>query len=123
MIKTILVPATGEESDVSTFRAALEIARQFSAHMDVLHVRLDPVETAVSMTSDPSGGMLIGGVIEQLERDALEREAKAKHLFDGFCASEHLAVLDAPADLPCAKPTVQWHVETGDEARRMAAYG
>src|ERR1051325_6045567 len=86
MIKTILVPATGEQTDFATFGLALSIARELTAHIDVLHVRLDAVDTAVSMISDASGGMLVEGVIDQLERDAREREAEAKRLFDEFCS-------------------------------------
>ena len=37
--KTILVPATGDPTDPATLAAALTIARTFSAHIDMLHVR------------------------------------------------------------------------------------
>jgi nucleotide-binding universal stress UspA family protein len=123
MIKTILVPATGEQADLTTFATALNIAREFAAHMDVLYVRLDPVDVAVAMTTDGAGGMLVEGLIEQLERDALELEAKAKRLFDEFCVREGLAIVDTPADQAQARPTAQWHVEIGDETRSMVAYG
>jgi hypothetical protein len=56
MIKTILVPATGNETDVATFAAALQVARSFAAHLDFLHVRLDTVEVAVAMAADIGGG-------------------------------------------------------------------
>lgn len=123
MIKTILVPATGNDTDLLLFRTALQIARQFGAHIDVLHVRLDPVEVAVAMAAEPGGGVLLEGVIEQLEKDAATREAKSKRVFKNFSAREKLALLDAPrAD---AKPSAsaQWHVETGDEARWMTRCG
>ncbi len=122
MIRSILVPATGDEADLATFAAALGVAREFSAHIEFLHVHLNAVETAVAMTSDPSGGMLLGGLIEQLEQDAREREAKARRMFDEFCARESLAISETPADQPSG-PTAQWHVETGDEARSITQYG
>ena len=56
MIKTILVPATSNETDMATFAAGLQIARSFAAHLDVLHVRLDTVEVAVAMAADIGGG-------------------------------------------------------------------
>ena len=80
MIKTILVAATGDPSDTATFAAALAIARPFAAHLDVLHVRQDPVALAVAMTTDAGGGALAAGLIEQLEKDAREREAKAHEI-------------------------------------------
>ncbi len=122
MIKTILVPATGNETDAAIFAAALQIARPFAAHLDVLHVRLDPVEIAVAMTADAGGSALTAGVIEQLEQDARDREAQAQRIFAEFCAREGLAIASGPADAT-AKPSAQWHVETGQEPRWMATYG
>ena len=122
MIRSILVPATGDEADLATFATALGVAREFSAHIEFLHVHLNAVETAVAMTSDPSSDMFLGGIIEQLERDAREREAKAKCMFDEFCARESLTISGTPAD-QARGPTAQWHVETGDEARSITQYG
>src|ERR1051325_11611887 len=85
MIKTILVPATGNGTDAASFAAALAIARPFGAHLDVLHVRSDPTAAAVAMASDGGSGALTAGLIEQLEADARAREAKAKQGFSRFC--------------------------------------
>src|SRR5204863_1860411 len=125
MIKTILVPGTGDSADIVALEAALSIAREFAAHLDVLHLRLDATETALSMASDVSGGggVLIGGFIDQLEREACEREDRAKRIFDEFCVRENLAVTDAPIRQELARPTGQWHVKTGDQARSVAAHG
>jgi nucleotide-binding universal stress UspA family protein len=128
MIKTILVAATGNDSDAAIFAAALAIARPFAAHLDVLHVRLDPVEIVVAMTTDAGGGALTAGLIEQLEQDSREREAKARENFTRFCAAAGLALSTAPpagaTPMPSAElPSAEWHVETGDEPRWTAAYG
>jgi nucleotide-binding universal stress UspA family protein len=123
MIKTILVAATGNDSDTATFAAALAIARPFAAHLDVLHVRLDPVSVAVAMTTDAGGGALATGLIAQLEQDAGERERKAQEIFTRFCAGAGLAVTSAPSPASAAAPSAEWHVETGEEPRCMAAYG
>jgi nucleotide-binding universal stress UspA family protein len=122
MIKTILVPATGNETDVATFSAALEVVRPFAAHLDVLHVRLDPVDIVVSMTADGGGGALAPGLIEQLEQDVREREAKSQQMFVEFCARESLPIAAAPPE-GTARPSAQWHVETGQEPLWMASYG
>jgi nucleotide-binding universal stress UspA family protein len=126
MIKTILVAATGSESDAASFAAALAIARPLAAHLDVLHVRLDPISIAVAMTTDVGGGALTAGLIEQLERDAREREARAREIFTRFCAAAGLAEITAPAPDGAGGPSAasaEWHVETGDEPRWMATYG
>jgi nucleotide-binding universal stress UspA family protein len=123
MIKTILVPATGDKTDVATFAAALQVARIFAAHLDVLHVRLDTVEVAVAMTADAGGGgALTPGMIEQLDQEVGEREAKAHRIFAEFCTREGLDIVTVPA-AGTTMPSVQWHVETGQEPRWMASYG
>ena len=123
MIKTILVAATGNESDAATFAAALAIARPFAAHLDMLHVRLDAIGVAVAMTTDVGGGALTAGLIEQLEQDSRERETKAQEIFARFCTSAGLAVTSAPTPPSGAAPSAEWHVETGEEPRWMATYG
>jgi nucleotide-binding universal stress UspA family protein len=123
MIKTILVAATGSDSDAATFAAALAIARPFAAHLEMLHVRQDPVALAVAMTTDAGGGALAAGLIEQLEKDSHEREAKAHEIFTRFCDGAGLAPISAPALASAAAPSAEWHVETGEEPRWMATYG
>jgi len=122
MIKTILVPATGNTNDVPTFSAALQVARLFAAHLDVLHVRLDPIEIVVSMSADGGGGALAPGLIEQLEQDVRMREAQARRMFAEFCARENLNIAAAPP-VGAIKPSAQWHVETGQEPLWMTSYG
>ena len=123
MIKTILVAATGNESDEAIFAAALAIARPCAAHLDVLHVRLDPVSVVVAMSTDAGSGALAAGIIEQLERDARDREAKARASFVRFCAAAGLSETSAPAVGGTATPSAEWHVEMGDEPRWIATYG
>src|SRR5258707_12336686 len=122
MIRIILVPARGDKGDMASFPAALAVARNFRAHIDVLHVRMDPVEAAVSLTSDTAGGTVVQGLIDQLERDSSEREANAKRNFDEFCMRKRVTLLDVPGGGKQAV-SAQWHVETGDETRWIAAYG
>lgn len=122
MIKTILVPAIGNEADVAAFAVALRAARSFAAHLDVLHIRLDTIEAAVAMSADGGGGALSSGLIEQLEQEVRERESRAQRIFSEFCARNGLTITASPAE-GRTKPSAQWHVETGQEPRWMAAYG
>ena len=123
MIRTILVAATGDATDDASFAAALAVARPFGAHLDVLHVRYDPVNTAVAMAADAGSGALTVGLIDQLENDARQREARAKDAFTRFCSGAGLAVSAAPSAAPVGAPSAEWHVETGDEGRSLAAWG
>jgi nucleotide-binding universal stress UspA family protein len=86
-----------------------------------LHVQIDPVATLVAMTTEGSGGAVIGGLIEQLEQDVRERETKAHRIFMEFCGRERLSITAAPAEAG-TNPSAQWHVETGDEPRWMTNY-
>jgi nucleotide-binding universal stress UspA family protein len=122
MIKTILVPAIGNSTDAVTFGTALQLARSFAAHIDVLHVRLDAVEVAVAMSADISGGGVVSsGMIDQLEQEVEERETRAHHAFAEFCAREGLAISASPSEA-MTKPSAQWHVETGRAQSWLAAY-
>ena len=121
MIKTILVPATGSDSDKAVFASALSVARAFAAHLEFLHVRPDAAATAVAMASDGGGATMVGSLINRLEEEASQREGKAKRLFEGFCEREGLAVWDAPPG-PQA-PSAQWLREIGAEPYWVAEYG
>ena len=122
MIKSILVPATGTEADLTSLTTALKIAHDFSAHIDALHVRFDAVDIAVK-TASGEGGPLVEHLIQQLEQDAREREARARQAFEDFCRRENLPLVGAPGNEPTTGPSAQWHVETGDEAGTVASQG
>lgn len=121
MIKTILVPATGTGVDTVAFGAALTAARQLGAHIDVLHVHTDPREIAAAFATDVGGGLVSAGLIESLEREADQREEKAKKSFDAFCQKEKLSIGGAPGK--AAGVSVQWHREIGNESAWVGEYG
>jgi len=121
MIKTLLVPASGSDTDAVAYAAAYAIAQGYGAHIDVLHVRLDPVEVATAMSTEGAGGTLLEGIIDSLEKDANEIEAKARSIFSAFCTREGVSLASvAGGD---AKVTAGFHVETGQEPRWLTAYG
>ena len=120
MIKTILVPATGSDTDDAVFMSALAVARAFEAHIDFLHVRVDAGAMAAAMASDGSGAM-ITGLVDRIEQEADEREEKAKQLFQRFCAREGLPIDEPTPGQP--GPSAQWVRQIGDEPYRVAEYG
>ena len=121
MIKTILVPATGSDTDDGVFTSALAVARAFDAHLDLLHVRVDAAAMAATMASDGSGAAMITGLVERIDEDARQREETTKQLFQRFCEREGLVIADSPSGLP--GPSAQWHRQTGDEAYWITEYG
>jgi nucleotide-binding universal stress UspA family protein len=122
MIRSILVAATGDPTDAATFAAALAIARPFGAHLDVLHVRSDPITAGVALATGAGSGAITAGLIEQLEADVAQREARAKDAFERFRAEAGLTVPGTPAGQSNA-PSAEWHVETGREPDWVAVYG
>jgi nucleotide-binding universal stress UspA family protein len=120
MIKTILVPATGSDTDDAVFMWALVVARAFEAHLDFLHVRVDAAAMAATLAADGSGAM-ITGLIDRMEQEADQREEKAKQLFQRFCARVGLPI-DEPAP---GRPglSAQWVRQIGDEPYWVAEYG
>ena len=104
MIKTILVAATGNDSDAATFAAALAIARPFAAHLDMLHVKLDPVNIAVAMTTDAGGGALTAGLIEQLEQDSRSASEGPARSSPGFAAAPGSRRTAAPTPASARRP-------------------
>jgi len=120
MFKTILVPATGSDADAAVFAAALAVARPFAAHLDFLHVRADTAAMAVAMTSD-GGAAMAGGLVERLDEASDQYEARAKQLFDQFCASEGLALVDAPPGP--SGPSAQWTRQIGAETYWVTEHG
>lgn len=121
MIKSILVPATGSAADSAVFASALAVARPFSAHINVLHVRIDPAAMAVAMSSEGGGSVMVGGLVERLDEEAALRETRAREMFDQFCSREGLAVADAPPG-PTA-PSAQWVRQVGLEPDWLTELG
>ncbi len=121
MIKTILVPATGSDTDNAVFTSALAAARAFDAHLEFLHVRVDPTAMVATMATDGGGPTMVTGLVAKIDEEATQREAKAKALFEGFCEREQLAIAEAPIDRP--GPSAQWLREVGDEAYWIAEHG
>ena len=121
MIKTVLIPATGDDADETTFASALTVGRAFDAHLEFLHVRVDAAATAAAIASDGGGAAVIGGLVQQIEQEASQREERANRLFQRFCERERLAVTETPTGQP--GPSAQWLHARGDEAYWVAEYG
>jgi nucleotide-binding universal stress UspA family protein len=121
MIKTILVPATGSQTDDAVFTSALAVARAFDAHLDVLHVRIDAGAMVAAMATDGSGAAMTGSLVEQVDQEATRREDMAKQLFERFCQREQIVIEDTPAGKQ--SPSAQWLREIGDEAYWIREYG
>jgi len=121
MFRTILVPAPGAESHDAVFRTALAFARLSAGHLDFLHVRLDVQQVVIAMSTGDFGGAGagIGPLLNSMQADADARHDRAKAAVQAFCAREQVALADTPVG---GAPSATFRVETGEEARLLAAY-
>jgi nucleotide-binding universal stress UspA family protein len=120
MIKTILVPATGSDTDSGIFASALAVARPFGAHIDFLHVRIDAATFAATIMPEVSSAQVVTDLINRMEEEAERHEEKAKQLFEGFCQREGLALAETPPG-PSA-PSARWLREIGSESYWLLEY-
>lgn len=120
MIKSILVAVTASKADPPVFDVALDVARRFEAHLDFLHVRLDPVEVAGTF-SDPAVSVGAAELFERLDAEADERESSARKAVEAFCRNAGLAMSAEPRS--DRSPSASWVCETGREAAWVAERG
>jgi len=120
MIKTILVPATGSDTDAGVFTSALTVARTFGAHLAFLHICLDAATFAATIMPEVSSGQVFTDVINRMEEEAKQREQKAKQLFEGFCQREGLVV--AGTSSMQSEGSTRWLRENGSESYWLVEY-
>jgi len=120
MIKTILVPAMGSETDAGVFASALAVARPLGAHLGFLHICIDAATFAATITPEVSSGHVLTDMINRMEEEAQEREQKAKQLFETFCRREGLVVAETPPIQ--SERSARWLRETGSESYWLAEY-
>lgn len=107
-IKVILAPLFGVPSDTAALATALAVARKFSAHIDVMHIRADP-RTMIPYIGEGMSGALIEEMIASAEQQADERAKRVHATFDDWQAKSGMATGDSATDGPnCA-----WIEDTG----------
>ncbi len=98
MIKTILVPISGSDTDTRVFSAALSVARLLGAHLKFLHVRLSTCEAAIRTRHvEYCVGPAINSALHALEQDQAERAETAIEQAEAFCAIEGISFRDGPS--------------------------
>jgi len=113
-VQRLLVPVCRAETVRPRLHAAIALAREFRAHIDVLHVRADPQESVPLLGEGVSGAM-----IEDLMA-ITDKESRARAAEVRTAVEEVRRSLDVPlvAALPAAgseRPTLAWHEVVGRE--------
>lgn len=119
-IKTILVPLGDPTSGAVALGSALALARDFGAHVAVLHVRPDPRATAMAYMGEPVSASMIDTVIKATEKRSAETAAKTRKLFDDSCAKAKVAVSDKVPGAKQATASFDDVTDYEDQAIRRA---
>jgi len=110
MLRRILVPLIGVESERKSLTLAFRAARATGAHVDALMIRPDPNEALPYL-----GEGLTGGMIEDILESAKQRgeacAALARKLFDETAKAEGAKVVSVPG--PGAEVTTRYLETTG----------
>jgi nucleotide-binding universal stress UspA family protein len=116
-IRTILAPLDGGDRGRPAMELAFIVGRDFSAHVEVFHVRADP-KAAVPLLGEGMSGAMIEEMIELAEKDAREKAETAKRLYDDFCRTYD--VPQAAAAGAAQALSARWHEEVGREDEAVA---
>jgi len=117
-IKTILACLGEPESSPATLALGLKVATQLQAHLEALHVCIDPA-SAVPLVGEGMSGAMIEEMLTMAEQQATERAERIRAQFDEACAKTQMPL----SALPVAGPSAHWREETGREEEIVATAG
>ena len=118
-IKSILAVVNGTDTSRPALTAAFTVARDFLAHVDVLHVRGDPRD-AVPILGEGVSGTLVEEIMDVAEKESRERAARARALYDELCKKFDLPVVERP---DASRASVAWIEDTGREEETVSRRG
>ncbi len=117
MIKTILVPTSGSETDKSVFETAFAIGRSLRAHLSFFHVNLSPVAAAAHAHVEFCQGPELADALEGLSQHEQHRSAQARKHFKAFCGENRVAVHEAPSGSD--QISASWLEQTDQAEQRL----
>jgi nucleotide-binding universal stress UspA family protein len=106
--KLILALIDGGPLSEATLGAGIAVAKQFNAHLDVLHVRADPA-TLVPIVGEGMSGAMVEQVMEAMTKAVEGRSEKARSAFDQAASKAGISMT--------------WRQEMGPEPVVLAAAG
>ncbi|HEX2526284.1 MAG TPA: universal stress protein [Geminicoccus sp.] len=118
-IQRILARLDGTPGDRPVLKAALEVALEFGAHVDAVHVRFDTRDLPLITGYGPVDDLAL--LADTLKRTAGESLKRAHEHFEEWRASANLAVGTKPPDAPGV--TAAWSVLAEREATAIARLG
>lgn len=119
-IRTILVALSDEATATAPLDVALAVGRDLAAHVEALHVKIDP-SSAVPLVGEGMSGVMVEEMINAAEQQAEQRAAATRALFERRCDSIGAQRLQAPA--ADSGFSVAWREDIGREEDMVARCG
>src|SRR5262245_54068880 len=114
MMKTILVPTGGSDTDFVLFETALAVAQLFKAHLEFFHVDVNPGEALrYSAHARFARGPGLRKALDDHKQESQARSRAGKQHFQNFCRRHRLKVTDTPSR--SLGVSASWHEEPGHE--------
>jgi len=118
--KILLAVVGDNDGGRAALDCALQIGRDQAAHVRVLHARNDP-GLAIPMVGEGMSGAMVEEMMAVAEKEAKEREARAKALFEEYGERFRIRRLQAPSG--AKEITAEWTVAVGNEEDVVARLG
>ena len=93
--RTILCPLSGTDSDAQVLALAAAVARQFGAHIGVIHAKADPRDS-MPYLGEGASPALIDQVLETAEKEGTSRASRAQAAYEQWRATAGLPVAAQP---------------------------
>ena len=117
VIKTILVPTSGSDTDRSVFDAAFAMGRSLGAHLSFFHVNLSPVAAAAHAHLEFCQGPELANALEGLLQHEQHRSAQARKHFQAFCGENQVPVHEVPSGTD--QISASWLEQTDQAEQRL----
>jgi nucleotide-binding universal stress UspA family protein len=118
--KTILVPMSGLATTPAPLDAALTVGNRLGAHVEALHVSIDPRDS-VAYVGEGMTSAMIEDVMASAEQEANERLARARQRFEEACSKNAVSLSDAAGSE--GKATANFTEVVGREEDYVASKG
>lgn len=119
-IRKVLVPLDGSDRDRQALNAAFSVAQVFGAHIDAMHVRVQPVDT-LPFVGEGMSAALVQELVELSERETAARAAIARKTFEAMRTAANVPL--AAAVGAATTPSALWLELEGQEEDAVAAAG
>jgi nucleotide-binding universal stress UspA family protein len=118
--KRITAVTGGTETNRSAIGLAFAVGKRFNAHVEALHVRADPRQAIPYMGEGMSGAM-VDDILRMAEKEAAERAAKARAVFDELCKANSVPIVEAPTAMEALM--ANWREVVGRDEEVIARRG